>query len=190
VATSRTFQILYRNEEIRLGDRVLFKVHAIVESGKVKANIDAFFLRRHHRFPPPPFSSLPPKIEDHLERADFQLALELWYSEESSKDAFPFECVSSRILDLRLRPPRSLHHHLPVLFDYFHLSAVSVTVHAALVSLHQPYIRYHFLLPKSHGMGECFSGGTLTFDSSFSSFSLRCHGQEEQLEPRLVVVGG
>ena len=51
------------------------------------------------------------------------------------------ECVSSRVLSLNLNPRKGLHYHLPVLFDYFHLSAVSVTVHAALVALHQPYIK-------------------------------------------------
>ena len=36
---------------------------------------------------------------------------------------------------------RGLHYHLTVLFDYFHLAAVSLTLHAALVAVHQPYIR-------------------------------------------------
>jgi hypothetical protein len=35
---------------------------------------------------------------------------------------------------------QGIHYTLPVLFDYFHLSAVSVTVHAALISIHQPYL--------------------------------------------------
>ena len=51
------------------------------------------------------------------------------------------ECVSSRILNINLNPLQGIHYHLPVLFDYFHLSAVSLTIHAALVSLHQPYIK-------------------------------------------------
>ncbi|KAF0310899.1 Protein FAM135B [Amphibalanus amphitrite] len=38
-----------------------------------------------------------------------------------------------------------LHYHLPVLFDYFHLAAVSLTFHAALVAVHQPYIDYESL---------------------------------------------
>ena len=51
------------------------------------------------------------------------------------------ECVSTRILNLNLKPTKGLHYHLPVLFDYFHLSAVSMTIHAVLISLHQPYIK-------------------------------------------------
>ena len=34
-AVTKTFQILYRNEEVRLEDVVNFKMHAIVEAGKV-----------------------------------------------------------------------------------------------------------------------------------------------------------
>ena len=34
-AVTKTFQILYRNEEVRLGDIAHFRIHAIVEGGKV-----------------------------------------------------------------------------------------------------------------------------------------------------------
>lgn len=50
-------------------------------------------------------------------------------------------CVSTRTLQLHLSPTRGLHYHLPVLFDYFHLAAVTVTVHASLIAVHQPYIK-------------------------------------------------
>ncbi|KAI9565486.1 hypothetical protein GHT06_009278 [Daphnia sinensis] len=50
-------------------------------------------------------------------------------------------CVSSRTLQLHLSPTRGLHYHLPVLFDYFHLAAITVTVHASLIAVHQPYIK-------------------------------------------------
>ena len=35
-AVTKTFQILYRNEEVRLDDVIHFKIHAIVEAGKVR----------------------------------------------------------------------------------------------------------------------------------------------------------
>jgi hypothetical protein len=104
-----------------------------------------------------------------LEKADLQLMVELWYSEHgfggatststysptssssgstsattevTATSSVPqVECVSIRTLNLNFQPSRGLHHHLPVLFDYFHLSAVSITVHAILASLHQPYIK-------------------------------------------------
>lgn len=50
--------------------------------------------------------------------------------------------VSSRTLGLHFHPRNGLHHQVPVMFDYFHLSVISVTVHAALVALQQPLIRY------------------------------------------------
>ena len=35
-AVTKTFQILYRNEEVQLGDVVHFRIHGIVEGGKVR----------------------------------------------------------------------------------------------------------------------------------------------------------
>lgn len=49
--------------------------------------------------------------------------------------------ISSRTLGLHFHPRRGLHHQVPVMFDYFHLSVISVTIHAALVALQQPLIR-------------------------------------------------
>uniref|UniRef100_A0A3Q2NWQ8 Family with sequence similarity 135 member B n=1 Tax=Fundulus heteroclitus TaxID=8078 RepID=A0A3Q2NWQ8_FUNHE len=50
--------------------------------------------------------------------------------------------ISSRTLSLHFHPRRGLHHHVPVMFDYFHLSVISVSVHASLVALHQPLISF------------------------------------------------
>lgn len=47
-------------------------------------------------------------------------------------------CVSSRQLILHFNALRGLHHHVPLVFDYFHLSGVTVTVHASLIALCQP----------------------------------------------------
>ena len=117
------------------------------------------------------------QIQETLEKLELQITLELWYTEEgigltngglhhsssttsasttntsghhnvSNTNQHHIECVSSRILNIHLNPKRGLHYHLPVLFDYFHLSAVSLTIHAVLVALHQPYIKYVFL--KNH----------------------------------------
>ena len=51
------------------------------------------------------------------------------------------ECVSSRMLKLHFSPTKGLHHHVPILFDYFHLSALEVTVHGTLIAIHQPFLR-------------------------------------------------
>ncbi|XP_078209240.1 protein FAM135B isoform X2 [Callithrix jacchus] len=50
--------------------------------------------------------------------------------------------VSSRALGLHFHPRNGLHHQVPVMFDYFHLSVISVTIHASLVALQQPLISF------------------------------------------------
>ena len=55
VAVSKTFQILYRNEEVTLDDVILYRVYIILDSAK---------------------------IEETLRNADFSLEVELWFSED------------------------------------------------------------------------------------------------------------
>ncbi|CAG9561388.1 unnamed protein product [Danaus chrysippus] len=112
LAASRAFQIMYRNEEITLRDIVHFRAHLLVDSRNLK---------------------------ESLERAEWSLGVELWCSEGAQSSTLT--PVSCRVLKLHFQPSQGLHYHLPVLFDYFHLSAVSVTIHASLVALHQPYIK-------------------------------------------------
>ncbi|EEC20016.1 hypothetical protein IscW_ISCW014234, partial [Ixodes scapularis] len=114
-AVSKTFQILYKNEEVHLNDTVTFKVHALVDG---------------HR------------IRETLSKTDFLLSVELWFTDQNfgPEHHKTIQCVSTRALTLHLDPSRGLHHHIPVLFDYFHLSAVSVTIHASLLALCQPYL--------------------------------------------------
>ncbi|CAH0398853.1 unnamed protein product [Chilo suppressalis] len=111
LAASRAFQIMYRNEEVTLRDIVHFRAHLLVDSRNLK---------------------------DSLERAEWSLGVELWCSEGAQSNTLA--PVSCRVLKLHFQPSNGLHYHLPVLFDYFHLSAVSITIHASLVALHQPYI--------------------------------------------------
>lgn len=77
-------------------------------------------------------------LKECLEHAEFSLQLELWFSDSSP---LTMTMVSSRTLQLNLSPVEGLHYHLPVLFDYFHLSAVSLTIHSFLLVLHQPSIK-------------------------------------------------
>lgn len=116
MAVSRTFQILYRNEDISVNDVILYRFHTLVDSNK---------------------------MEEELSKIEIQLLVELWFSEEQtgltgiSQSA---ECVSSRTLKLHFSPTKGLHHHVPILFDYFHLSALEVTVHGTLIAIHQPFL--------------------------------------------------
>ncbi|PKK33902.1 family with sequence similarity 135, member B [Columba livia] len=139
---SRIFQILYRNEEIILNESMTFRVHLLLDGERV---------------------------EDALSEADFQLKLDLHFtdSEQQLRDVPAIPLISSRTLCLHFHPRRGLHHHVPVMFDYFHLSVISVTVHASLVALHQPLIS--FARP---GKGSWLGKGNLEAGPDQSSMSL------------------
>ncbi|XP_037659238.1 protein FAM135B [Choloepus didactylus] len=109
----RVFQILYRNEEVPINDAVIFRAHLLLDGERV---------------------------EDALSEVDFQLKVDLHFtdSEQQLRDVAGAPMISSRTLGLHFHPWRGLHHQVPVMFDYFHLSVISVTVHAALVALQQP----------------------------------------------------
>ncbi|XP_010627914.1 protein FAM135B isoform X1 [Fukomys damarensis] len=114
---SRVFQILYRNEEVPINDAVIFRAHLLLDGERV---------------------------EDALSEVDFQLKVDLHStdSEQQLRDVAGAPMISSRTLGLHFHPRRGLHHQVPVMFDYFHLSVISVTIHAALVALQQPLISF------------------------------------------------
>jgi len=114
---SRVFQILYRNEEVPINDAVIFRAHLLLDGERV---------------------------EEALSEVDFQLKVDLHFtdSEQQLQDVAGAPLISSRTLGLHFHPRRGLHHQVPVMFDYFHLSVISVTVHAALVALQQPLISF------------------------------------------------
>ncbi|XP_038656607.1 protein FAM135A isoform X2 [Scyliorhinus canicula] len=114
---SKTFQILYKNEEIMVNDVLLLKVKMLLDSKK---------------------------IEESLNEMDFQLSLDLNFTDKDFifDDPNSLQLISSRTLKLHFSLHRGLHHHVNVMFDYFHLSVVSITIHASLVALHQPLISF------------------------------------------------
>nr|XP_048313278.1 protein FAM135B [Myodes glareolus]XP_048313279.1 protein FAM135B [Myodes glareolus]XP_048313280.1 protein FAM135B [Myodes glareolus] len=114
---SRVFQILYRNEEVPVNDAMLFRAHLLLDGERV---------------------------EDALSEVEFQLKVDLHFtdSEQQLRDVTGTPMISSRTLGLHFHPRRGLHHQVPVMFDYFHLSVISVTIHAALVALQQPLISF------------------------------------------------
>ncbi|XP_016339697.1 protein FAM135B-like [Sinocyclocheilus anshuiensis] len=114
---SRIFQILYRNEEVTLEDRMNFRVHLLLDGERV---------------------------EEAVSEVDVQLKLDLHFTdnEQQLADISSVPLISSRTLGLHFHPHQGLHHHLPVMFDYFHLSVISVSIHASLVALHQPLISF------------------------------------------------
>ncbi|XP_031434569.1 protein FAM135A isoform X2 [Clupea harengus] len=117
VICSKTFQILYKNEEIIVNDVLIFKVMMLLDEKKV---------------------------EESLNEMDFQLALDLFFTDGdySPEDPSTLQSISSRTLRLHFSLQRGIHQHINVMFDYFHLSVISVLVHASLVALHQPLISF------------------------------------------------
>uniref|UniRef100_A0AAV2K5S2 DUF676 domain-containing protein n=1 Tax=Knipowitschia caucasica TaxID=637954 RepID=A0AAV2K5S2_KNICA len=114
---SRIVQILYRNEEITVNDWMVFRVHLLLDGDRV---------------------------EEALSEVDFQLKLDLHFTdnEQQLAEIATVPLISSRTLNLHFHPRKGLHHHVPVMFDYFHLSVISVSIHASLVALHQPLISF------------------------------------------------
>ncbi|XP_051827092.1 protein FAM135B isoform X1 [Antechinus flavipes] len=139
---SRIFQILYRNEEIVINELMTFRVHLLLDGERV---------------------------ENALSEVDFQLKLDLHFteSEQQARDLAAMPTISSRTLDLHFQPRKGLHHYIPVMFDYFHLSVISMTIHASLVALQQPLIS--FTRP---GKGSWLGKGSAESGSEQSSMSL------------------
>lgn len=109
--SSQVFQILYRNEEVLLKDLIMFRTHILVDS-------------RH--------------LKESIERAEFSLVVELFFGDQNDEESL--NLVSSRTLQLNFHPVLGLHYHLPVLFDYFHLSAVSLQINASLIVISTKYV--------------------------------------------------
>ncbi|XP_060091528.1 protein FAM135A isoform X2 [Heteronotia binoei] len=117
VICSKTFQILYKNEEVSVNDVMIFKIKMLLDERK---------------------------IEESLNEMNFLLSLDLHFTDTdySPEDLSTLQLISSRTLKLHFTLHRGLHHYVNVMFDYFHLSVISVIVHASLVALHQPLISF------------------------------------------------
>uniref|UniRef100_A0A4W6CIF3 Family with sequence similarity 135 member B n=1 Tax=Lates calcarifer TaxID=8187 RepID=A0A4W6CIF3_LATCA len=115
--------------------RAGLKVSPRVPHRLISASISLFSL-------PPPCRLFP--VEEALSEVDFQLKLDLHFTdnEQQLAEIATVPLISSRTLSLHFHPRRGLHHHVPVMFDYFHLSVISVSIHASLVALHQPLISF------------------------------------------------
>uniref|UniRef100_A0A8C7S0V1 Family with sequence similarity 135 member A n=1 Tax=Oncorhynchus mykiss TaxID=8022 RepID=A0A8C7S0V1_ONCMY len=113
----KTFQILYKNEEVVVNDVLVFKIMMLLDEKKV---------------------------EESLNDMDFQLSLELYFTDGdfSPEELSSLQNISSRSLRLHFSLNRGIHQHINIMFDYFHLSVVSMAVHASLVALHQPLISF------------------------------------------------
>lgn len=112
---SKTFLIIYKNEEIELDDQFNFKLSVVLDAQN---------------------------ITDCFNRMDMQLFIELHFidKEYSQEKLSTMQQLCSRCYKLHFNPRLGLHVHLPIFFDYFHLSAVTTTIHASLICLIPPYV--------------------------------------------------
>lgn len=109
-AVSKTFNILYKNEEKQLNDVIHFKDHLIVDSANCLKQ---------------------------LSDVEFYLDVELWFTESNHlpQNQDLIRLMFKRQLKLHFDVCKGLSYFLPVTFDYFHLSTITLSVHACLVTL-------------------------------------------------------
>lgn len=46
--------------------------------------------------------------------------------------------VSTQTLKLHMSCVKGLHHHVPILFDYYHFAVIDTTIHATVTALGLP----------------------------------------------------
>lgn len=112
-AVTKTFQILYRNEAVPVNDSFLFRLYMLVNSDKMVQEVD---------------------------QADFQMNVELLFSDsEYGIDSIDsLTIVSTQTLKLHMSCVKGLHHHVPILFDYYHFAVIDTTIHATVTALGLP----------------------------------------------------
>ncbi len=69
--------------------------------------------------------------------SNLTLHLDLMYSgdEDMPEDATGFHKMATRTVSLNIDWRKGLHDHFPVIFDYFHMAAIGITVHATLYNI-------------------------------------------------------
>lgn len=115
MSVTKTFQINYKNEEIPLNDLIHYRMNICLDM------INCL---------------------EQMQKTNIELIIQLWYSDQEFllNQFDTFSCVSSRQLRLHFDLLNGLHYSLPVIFDYFHLSAITLSIHGCLIQLCQPYI--------------------------------------------------
>lgn len=106
---TQTSLVEYTEQSFPLGDCFLFKLDCPIKSDHTDAYVPSSLL--------------------------LQLELRFNADEELPEDPLSFSTVSTRTVCFTVDWSKGLHQHFPVLFDYFHLAAVGVTVHASLLEL-------------------------------------------------------
>jgi hypothetical protein len=79
-----------------------------------------------------------------FQRLDLQLSIELWFTENdfSIERIAQMQLLCARQFKVHFDPRLGIHLQVPVLFDYFHLSALLTTIHVSLLTLLPPMISF------------------------------------------------
>lgn len=123
------------------------------------------------------FSSESPVLGDYTEvyvpsRYTLQLDLMFSNSDELPKDPSDFSKVSSRNVVFEIDWRKGLHDHFPVVFNYFHMAATGVTIHASLHQFNVEAFPLEEVQPTASGRSRAnrmsFSGRRLSFQPQAS----------------------
>ena len=111
------------------------------------------------------FSSDNPIVGDYTEvyvPSRYTLQLDLMFSntEELPKDPSSFTKVSSRSVAFEVDWRKGLHDHYPVIFNYFHMAAIGVTIHASLYQFSVDDYPVESVQPSSSSSTSPSSGGS------------------------------
>ena len=120
------------------------------------------------------FQSDCPIKSDHTDAyipSHFKLQLDLMFTGEEELPSNPslFSSVSMRTLEFCVDWRKGMHDHFPVMFDYFHMAAVGVTLHASLTELSLkdffPEVNRPNSSGRRHSAQNAKPGRKLTFQS-------------------------
>ncbi|CAL8081585.1 unnamed protein product [Calicophoron daubneyi] len=149
---SKTLLIMYKEESAKLYD--VFEQHILVQ-------VD------------------PTHIEESMAKHEMCLCVELWFAEEGSLQSTvlcSMEKLFERQLRVHLNVSRGLHHHFNVFFDYFHLCAIEVGLHAALTNISPSIISLQKTSPRATPLQKSSSQMNLVQQSWHTIlFNLRNH---------------
>ena len=154
---SKTFLIIYKNEEVELNDQFNFKLSVLVDAENVRYEKNTndflsfhsnhfFFSLIDYRF----FQSVgyatvywPILLRKKLYVCFHSMCWSIWdffFSRCRTDKLATMQQLCSRCYKLYFNPRLGIHIHMPIFFDYFHLSALTMTVHAALLCLLPTYV--------------------------------------------------
>ena len=148
-AVSKTFLIIFKNEEVELDDQFNFKLSVIVDAQNVSISVlkrffTLAFVADRRIFSTNGFAARRRIVlfgkRFFVRRRQKNFPIRTKFFLFSPEKIAQMQQLCSRCFKLHFNPRSGLHTHLPILFDYFHLSALTTTIHGSLLCLIPPYV--------------------------------------------------